>query len=70
MRIFARKSKINFVDSDLVFRTITEGITYYSELFDTLFPFSEYDIVYCPEFRITAMENVGCTTFTDRVLVP
>lgn len=27
-------------------------------------------MIYCPEFRITAMENVGATTFTDRVLLP
>jgi len=32
-------------------------------------PFSKYDVIYCPEFRITAMENVGAVTFTDRVLV-
>jgi len=70
MRIFVRKSKKDFVDSDLVFRVLTQGMAYYGELFDCKFPFAKYDVIYCPEFRITAMENVGAITFTDRILLP
>jgi aminopeptidase N len=70
MRIFVRNSKKDFVDSDLVFRVLTQGIKYYSEMFDCKFPFEKYDVIYCPEFRITAMENVGAITFTDAILVP
>jgi aminopeptidase N len=43
---------------------------FYSSLFDCLFPFNKYDVIYCPEFRITAMENVGAVKFTDRVFIP
>lgn len=39
-------------------------------MFDYPFPFSKYDVIYCPEFRIGAMENVGAVTFTDRALLP
>lgn len=70
MRIFVRKSKANFVDSDLIFRVLTSGIKFYSSLFNYPFPFSKYDVIYCPEFRIGAMENVGAVTFTDRMLGP
>ncbi len=39
-------------------------------MFDCPFPFTKYDVIYCPEFRITAMENVGAITFTDSILMP
>lgn len=70
MRIFVRASKKNYVDSDLVFRVITRGIEFYSKMFDYPFPFAKYDVIYCPEFRISAMENVGAVTFSDRYLIP
>ena len=70
MRIFARQSKIDFLDHQEVFRTITEGIGFYNKLFSYEFPFAKYDVIYVPEFRITAMENVGAVTFSDRVLKP
>lgn len=70
MRIFVRKSKLEFLNADLVFRTVTQGIKFYEELFNCKYPFSKYDMIYCPEFRITAMENLGATTFTDRSLLP
>jgi aminopeptidase N len=49
---------------------LTRGMVFYSSLFDCPFPFMKYDVIYCPEFRITAMENVGAVTFTDRILIP
>jgi len=39
-------------------------------MFDYPFPFTKYDVVYCPELRIIAMENVGAITFSDEILVP
>jgi aminopeptidase N len=70
MRIFSRKSKIDFLDGQEVFRVVADGIGFYEKLFGYNFPFDKYDIIYCPEFRITAMENVGAVTFTDRWLKP
>ena len=70
MRIFTSQSKFDFIDSAEIFRTIQEGITFYEKLFGCGFPFSKYDMIYVPEFRIGAMENVGAVTFTDRVLKP
>ena len=70
MRIFARDSKVNYVDSAEVFRTISEGIGFYRKLFGADYPFAKYDLIYCPQFRIGAMENVGAVTFTDRILKP
>ena len=70
MRIFVRNSKSKFVDSKEVFNSVKLGMKFFGELFNHPFPFDKYDIIYCPEFRITAMENVGAVTFTDRVLMP
>ena len=70
MRIFCRKSKANFVDAPEIFRVITEGIGFYETLFGCAFPFKKYDIIYCPEYRIGAMENVGAVTFNDGFIRP
>ena len=70
MRIFVRESKADYVDSAEVFRLISEGIPFYKVLFGYEFPFAKYDMIYVPEFRIGAMENVGAVTFTDKVLIP
>lgn len=70
MRIFVRNSKKDYVDADMTFRVITEGMEYYKDLFDQAFPFDKYDVIFCPEFRINAMENVGAITFSDHHLVP
>lgn len=43
---------------------------FYKDLFGVPFPFEKYDHIFCPEFRISAMENVGAITFTDNFLVP
>ena len=70
MRIFVRASKLQNVNSDLIFRVVLAGLEFYEEMFDCKFPFEKYDMIYCPEFRIGAMENVGAVTFTDNYLQP
>ena len=70
MRIFARQGKIDYCDTAEVFRVVQEGITFYSQFFSYVFPFSKYDVIYAPEFRSGAMENVGAVVFTDRLLQP
>ena len=70
MRIFARAFKIAYLDSAEVFLTLKQGIKFYESFFGYKFPFAKYDVIYVPEFRIGAMENVGAVTFTDRILKP
>lgn len=70
MRIFVRDSKKDFINYDLTFKTIDKGIEFYTDLFNYGFPFDKYDMIFCPEFRINAMENVGAVTFSDRHLKP
>jgi aminopeptidase N len=37
----------------------------YENFFETPYPFSKYDQIFCPEFNAGAMENAGLVTFND-----
>lgn len=69
MKIFLRDSKLDCLDAPELFRVINEGIKFYEDFTGCKFPFAKYDHIFCPEFRIGAMENVGAITFNDRFLV-
>ena len=69
MKIFCRASKLANLDAKEQFRQVTEAIKFYEDLFSTPFPYSKYDQVYVPEFRIRGMENVGVVALTDKMLL-
>ena len=69
-RIVIRKSKAKFLNSDLLFKMLEATVTFYEEFFQTKYPFSKYDTVFCPEFRIRGMENVGMVNMTDKYFKP
>ena len=70
MRVFCRHSKVADIDADEFFNTVSAGIKYYEQLFGMPFPFPKYDSIFCPEFRISAMENVGAVTWNDALIKP
>ena len=70
MKIFLRASKEANIDAPELFRVINEGIKFYEEYTGVKFPWAKYDQIFCPEFRIGAMENVGAITFSDNFLQP
>ena len=57
------------MNAEELFRVISIGIKYYEKFFGTAFPFSKYDHIFCPEFRIGAMENVGAIAFNDGIYI-
>ena len=61
---------MNNIDAEELFRVIKFGIKFYEDYTRIKFPFEKYDQIFCPEFRIGAMENVGAVTFTDNFLQP
>ena len=68
MRIFCRKSLVHYIEkyTDDFFYLTQKGIDFYKEYFGfEEFHFSKYDQIYCPEFNIGAMENVGCITYSE-----
>ena len=59
MTKYAEKMKDDF------FRINKASIRYYSNMFDTPYPFDKIDSILCPDYAMGAMENVGCITYND-----
>jgi aminopeptidase N len=70
MKIFVRQSKAAYMDAPELFKIVSTGITFFENFFKCEFPFSKYDQIFVPEFRISGMENVGAIAFTDNFLKP
>jgi aminopeptidase N len=70
LRVAIRKSKLKFLDASLLFRMLEATMLFYEDFFQTKFPFTKYDTVFCPEFRIRGMENVGMINMTDKYFRP
>ena len=70
MKIYLRNSKKDNIDPNELFRVVKEGMRFYEEFTGVAYPWQKYDQIFCPEFRIGAMENVGAITFADDLLRP
>ena len=66
--VACRASLAGFLEADDILTITRQGFDYYTTLFDRDYPFEKYDQVFVPEFSAGAMENVGCVTFSERVL--
>ena len=44
---------------------LNQAIPCYEKFFQYNFPYPKYDHIFCPEYNIGAMENVGAVTFND-----
>ncbi len=63
-----RASLAPYLESADMFTITRQGLDYYTRLFESPYPFAKYDQVFVPEFSAGAMENVGCVTFSERML--
>jgi aminopeptidase N len=63
-----RASLADDLEPDDMFAVTAQGFDYYAALFETPYPFAKYDQVFVPEFAAGAMENVGCVTFSERLI--
>ena len=66
--VLCRGSIAPHFDPDEFFEVTRQGLTFFSEFFDFRYPFDKYDQVFVPEFNMGAMENVGCITFSERMI--
>ncbi|AWB84546.1 aminopeptidase N [Corynebacterium liangguodongii] len=66
--LYARASLVSHMDSERLFRQTKEGFAYYHENFGRPYPFGKYDQIFCPEYNMGAMENVGAVTFRDEYI--
>ncbi|MBG6122201.1 aminopeptidase N [Corynebacterium aquatimens] len=63
--LYARASIIKHMDSERLFRETKEGFGYFHKKFGRAYPFGKYDQIFCPEYNMGAMENVGAVTLRD-----
>ena len=68
MRIYFRASKIENINCEELFKLVRDGLRFYEDFIGVKYPWQKYDQIFCPGFRIGAMENVGAITFTDNYL--
>jgi len=52
-------------ESEELFEIVNQGIKFYESFFNFKFPFTKFDLVFCPELFYGAMENPGAITFND-----
>ncbi len=70
MRILVRKSLLKYAQAQKLdtFMFCKRGLAWYCEFFQTPHKFKKYDIAFCPEFTVGAMEYPGVVTYTERLL--
>lgn len=68
MRIYGRKSVLNFINHEEIFEATLSGMKYYTDLFGRPYPFRKYDQIFAPESSSGGMENVGCVTYNEDTL--
>lgn len=67
--IYARKSFFQHVDAANIFDVTKKGFAYFEKTFGLAYPFGKYDQIAVAEYNWGAMENVGCVTFHEDVLI-
>ncbi|MEY3894422.1 MAG: hypothetical protein RIR78_1200 [Actinomycetota bacterium] len=67
--IYARKSFFKHVDAENIFEVTKQGFAYFEKTFGLAYPFGKYDQIAVAEYNWGAMENVGCVTFHEDVLI-
>jgi aminopeptidase N len=65
MKLMVRDSVKKFGELKEIFKITMAGINYYENLFGQVYPFSKYDQIFCPEYNMGAMENVGLVTLNE-----
>jgi aminopeptidase N len=67
MAIYCRETLKEFVEHQLedIFEYHKQAIEFYSDFFQFKYPFSKCDAIYCPEYRMGAMEYPGGITYSE-----
>ena len=67
--IYCRKSYAQFLDATEFFQLTKQGFAFYEKEFGLPYPFEKYDQLCVAEFNAGAMENVGCVTFREDLVI-
>lgn len=60
-----RDSLKKYEDCQEMMRITMKGIDFYESYFKVNYPFNKYDQIFCPEYNVGAMENVGLVTYNE-----
>ena len=67
--LFCRKSLAQYLDAPAIFEVTKQGFAYFEKVFGLAYPFEKYDQIAVVDFNWGAMENAGCVTFREDLLV-
>ncbi len=67
--IYCRKSLAISLDPEDIFLITKQGFEYFEKVFGLAYPFEKYDQIAVLDFNWGAMENPGCVTFLESLLV-
>jgi aminopeptidase N len=69
MGIYCRKSLFQHLDAEEIFLVTKQGFEYFERVFGLAYAFDKYDQIAVVDFNWGAMENAGCVTFREELLV-
>ena len=69
MGIYCRKSLFQHLDAEEIFLVTKQGFEYFERVFGLAYAFDKYDQIAVVDFNWGAMENAGCVTFREEILV-
>ena len=67
--IYCRKSLAESLDPENIFKVTKQGFKYFETEFGLPYPFEKYDQLAVVDYNWGAMENAGCVTFLEELLV-
>lgn len=67
--IYCRKSLFQHLDAEEIFLITKQGFEYFEKVFGLAYAFGKYDQIAVVDFNWGAMENAGCVTFREELLV-
>ncbi len=65
---WVRRSLAQYMDEAELFEVTKAGFEFFERVFDYPYMTESYDQVFCPEYKFGAMENLGCVTYSERMV--
>ncbi len=65
---WCRQSLMQYLDPEELFDITKAGFQFFQDIFDYPYMTDSYDQVFCPEYKFGAMENLGCVTYSERMI--
>ncbi|PSO44376.1 hypothetical protein BRC21_01485 [Candidatus Saccharibacteria bacterium SW_7_54_9] len=67
VRVYATPEQVGYTDFAL--QTATAALDFYNQYYELAYPLEKCDLIALPDFAAGAMENWGCITFREAVLL-